>query len=1004
MYNILNRQMRVFISSTFHDMQEERDTLIKKTFPKLRTTAAQRMITLTPIDLRWGVTDREAKSGMILELCLKEIERCQPFFIGILGSRYGRSLQLEDLKANKMLLEQYKWLIEDIKNGLSITEIEMQFAVFRRQHHANALFFIKRNKVPIDEKIGKLISKITTEGLDLTLQIDERAIPSRKDCYYFAYYDTPNELSEMVEKALTRSFESLFPNNQGDDEWTREKRAQAAYLNELCDIYVPQSQNEFTVFYMNQMHSRYVMITSNEECFYGKSAFVANWMKEKQNENTHNFIFHSIGVGYLEGNQKKILKRLCLEVSSLYGLDFQVDEEEERRKDFSSILTKLLEEIKDGKPLFIILDGLQHLSDYDGSKMLEWIPIIPENVSLIVTVPHHDTTQEVFHRRYDSYQILKSFELNEVRLFVEKYLKKFGKRLSEQQLESILFAFSLAQPPPKGWRDILTLKSLLNELVLLGSYDLLDERIAYYCKDRLSHFYDRMFERMEGDYGLETVGLILCLITYSRAGLSESEIIEISDATIMQWSYIYYAILHLLTLKNGKYYINKITIITAITERYGKNENKVRQLLIFHFSHSSDFRAKEECMFQYYHLRDFQSLYSTLLDTNVFSRMCMNSGFTQLSLYWTTLYNSTNRKRYSISSFASIEMPVAEESAHTLANIGFFAKHVLGDDHSASKILSASKDLYESVFHKDYDLLALVYSDLGMYDKAIVTLEKVLSIAKRFHNKNNRNNTYYPELLVQKARLLLQENKKEAAVTLLEEAITLLEEALDLITPRGRLHSEITIYSHLAACYAIINDNAKSQEYIEKAIDNTKKTMGEKHVFLADHFCFYGFFHKKLKHSIEALNFYQKALDVYLNWYPKSHEKVIKTKRSIQELCLDNNTITQIFKKHCLDSWLTNYPSDEPNKRFKDMLDYFKGIADDLYLIETGWEDGMKEYVYNFRYVHDCYIGKDRFLYGPNSNHIYIYIDSFGMYQSCGKSFEKLKDAQVYFIMQHRKL
>lgn len=248
MYNILNRQMRVFISSTFHDMQEERDTLIKKTFPKLRTTAAQRMITLTPIDLRWGVTDREAKSGMILELCLKEIERCQPFFIGILGSRYGRSLQLEDLKANKMLLEQYKWLIEDIKNGLSITEIEMQFAVFRRQHHANALFFIKRNKVPIDEKIGKLISKITTEGLDLTLQIDERAIPSRKDCYYFAYYDTPNELSEMVEKALTRSFESLFPNNQGDDEWTREKRAQAAYLNELCDIYVPQSQNEFTVF------------------------------------------------------------------------------------------------------------------------------------------------------------------------------------------------------------------------------------------------------------------------------------------------------------------------------------------------------------------------------------------------------------------------------------------------------------------------------------------------------------------------------------------------------------------------------------------------------------------------------------------------------------------------------------------------------------------------------------------------------------------------------------
>ena len=83
--------MPVFISSTFQDMQEERDALIKKTFPRLKLFAAQRMVTLTPIDLRWGVTEREAKSGKVLELCLNEIERCQPFFIGILGARYGWS-------------------------------------------------------------------------------------------------------------------------------------------------------------------------------------------------------------------------------------------------------------------------------------------------------------------------------------------------------------------------------------------------------------------------------------------------------------------------------------------------------------------------------------------------------------------------------------------------------------------------------------------------------------------------------------------------------------------------------------------------------------------------------------------------------------------------------------------------------------------------------------------------------------------------------------------------
>lgn len=59
----------------------------------------------------------------------------------------------------------------------------------------------------------------------------------------------------------------------------------------------------------------------------------------------------------------------------------------------------------------------------------------------------------------------------------------------------------------------------------------------------------------------------------------------------------------------------------------------------------------------------------------------------------------------------------------------------------------------------------------------------------------------------------------------------------------------------------------------------------------------------------------------------------------------------------------------------------------------------MKEYAHAFRYVHDCYIGNDRYYYGPNSDHIYIYVNSSGMYQSGGKSFNNLKDAQVYYLI-----
>ena len=41
-----NRQIRIFISSTFRDMQDERNQLMRFTFPKLRDLAAKRDVTL----------------------------------------------------------------------------------------------------------------------------------------------------------------------------------------------------------------------------------------------------------------------------------------------------------------------------------------------------------------------------------------------------------------------------------------------------------------------------------------------------------------------------------------------------------------------------------------------------------------------------------------------------------------------------------------------------------------------------------------------------------------------------------------------------------------------------------------------------------------------------------------------------------------------------------------------------------------------------------------------
>ena len=83
------RVVRVFISSTFRDMHAERDYLSRFVFPELRSRCLQRGADFIGLDLRWGVTEEEAQREGALAICLKEIERCRPFFVCLLGSRFG---------------------------------------------------------------------------------------------------------------------------------------------------------------------------------------------------------------------------------------------------------------------------------------------------------------------------------------------------------------------------------------------------------------------------------------------------------------------------------------------------------------------------------------------------------------------------------------------------------------------------------------------------------------------------------------------------------------------------------------------------------------------------------------------------------------------------------------------------------------------------------------------------------------------------------------------------
>ncbi len=133
------KTIRIFISSTFKDMHTERDHLVRFIFPELKEICRRHHVELVDIDLRWGVTEEEAHSGKVLDICLDEIDTCRPFFLGLLGHRYGwvplpvvvdaiffDPIKEQGEEAEKLFLEAYKILPDYENEYLLIPEEELQ--------------------------------------------------------------------------------------------------------------------------------------------------------------------------------------------------------------------------------------------------------------------------------------------------------------------------------------------------------------------------------------------------------------------------------------------------------------------------------------------------------------------------------------------------------------------------------------------------------------------------------------------------------------------------------------------------------------------------------------------------------------------------------------------------------------------------------------------------------------------------------------------------------------
>ena len=92
--SLSTRTFRVFVSSTFADLVEERNALQRRVWPELAKLCEKAGFRFQAIDLRWGISEEAGLDQRTSRICLQELKRCQdtsprPNFIILLGNRYG---------------------------------------------------------------------------------------------------------------------------------------------------------------------------------------------------------------------------------------------------------------------------------------------------------------------------------------------------------------------------------------------------------------------------------------------------------------------------------------------------------------------------------------------------------------------------------------------------------------------------------------------------------------------------------------------------------------------------------------------------------------------------------------------------------------------------------------------------------------------------------------------------------------------------------------------------
>lgn len=505
MSNTKNRVIKVFISSTFRDMNDERDYLNKFVFPRIYEYCNARKIEFYPIDLRWGIQEKDSKNGLVMSTCLEQIDESRPFFIGILGSRYGWiPTQQEVDKMRASVEKQRAWVVGKVNERASITEIEMEYGVLRNHTAAQACFLMRDDSVKVPDDFKEIPGSL--EEVKLKALKDKIKTQDRYPVYS---YDSLDRFGEIVYDCLMKMIEQEFPLNSKDKE--------EALI----------SKHEYVLSRRAETLCKLPTITAN----------LQQWLDSKKQ-----FLLVKGQAGYGTSTA------LCMMVSHLRKkylskiIYYDFEEENMNGKvvdKFLQFMKRKSNEVNPEEWTLIALDNCSTLTQSDVNQLIAWMSELSVNTHVIVAAATNSPA-EIILSYYFQLPVITIHGLRDdsIKEFIRNYLRQYGKEISDKQISDIMKVEKSEDPT--------YLTFILNDLVNFGSFEDLGghlneliKRAAIYDSYTIESGASSVSKDLDkvGCYEEFSKAMVL-LAQMSQTGIPEKDICAIADIPSAKWAII----------------------------------------------------------------------------------------------------------------------------------------------------------------------------------------------------------------------------------------------------------------------------------------------------------------------------------------------------------------------------------------------------------------------------------------------------------------------------------